>query len=520
MLRAVDQFYRKPLWFISLFLSLSLCLPPAASAQGWDWVKEWNPVSGLNANDYTYQMEASSDGVYLSGSHKNNSAPTSFILKFDSDGQIVWAKELTGATISAIHPASNGGVYFCGGFKDNASIQSSVLQSQGGTDGYFALFSSAGSVDWIKTFGGSENDAATALTESGSNLFLTGYANEREDYLYGKVSDLILARSDLSGGNILSKSFTRVNQNNVGGAKGQRITFNAGLILVIADGTNMKMDGFITGYNGPYTNQFLSAFDPELNVKWVKPVCNGPQQFRDFVRTPKGTVMCGSGRWTKGGWAFAHAYDRNGQQLWNKTYKVGDHGSSMEIPDIVSENGYHYSILNSDSLNLNPAGLSERMMRVGIIDEQGEFNMMFNARSRDLVNGIAIAKHGGSFFILGSLNSNARFGQINFEKGNSELFLGKYTLPVAVEKAAGEKEITLVPNTANGTFTLHLDEKYKDLQLYIQINDMRGKLVYEANVKGSTEIPIISKLTPGRYLLTLKSDIGTDVKQIQVNPNR
>jgi len=103
-----------------------------------------------------------------------------FLVKYDSLGNLLWAKNLGGINNDealGISTDANGNVYITGNFTgDSLSINNITLQHLGSNDVFVAKFNSSGVAQWIKSIGSPFIDGAAAVcTDIKGNIFITGY---------------------------------------------------------------------------------------------------------------------------------------------------------------------------------------------------------------------------------------------------------------------------------------------------------------------------------------------------------
>jgi hypothetical protein len=110
----------------------------------------------------------------------SNGSVDGYAAKFDSNGNLVWAKQLggSGSDIAySITTDSSGNVLVGGSFAGNIDIDgdgNNDFTSNGSDDGYAAKFDSNGNLVWAKQIGGSSNDRAYSITTDSSGNVLVG----------------------------------------------------------------------------------------------------------------------------------------------------------------------------------------------------------------------------------------------------------------------------------------------------------------------------------------------------------
>jgi len=104
-----------------------------------------------------------------------------YLVKYDSSGTVQWAQKAGGSAASergrAIAVDAAGNSYVCGYFYTQATFGSITVTSNGGYDAFLAKYNSAGTVQWVKSIGGSldEDEAFDVAIDSSGNSFVIGY---------------------------------------------------------------------------------------------------------------------------------------------------------------------------------------------------------------------------------------------------------------------------------------------------------------------------------------------------------
>ncbi|HET7630068.1 MAG TPA: hypothetical protein VFK03_01720, partial [Candidatus Saccharimonadales bacterium] len=145
------------------------------------WTRTW----GGAYNDYVSSVSLTSDGGYaLTGytaSYGTNPGAgfDAFLIKFDSAGDLKWSKtwgSVTGDELAyGVISTSDGGYALTG---ETASY------GGGGRDAFLAKFSSTGSLQWSKTFGGGTDDIGYSLVQTGDGGYaVTGEVNGSNGFI-------------------------------------------------------------------------------------------------------------------------------------------------------------------------------------------------------------------------------------------------------------------------------------------------------------------------------------------------
>jgi len=152
--------------------------------------------SSSNGLGMGYGISADSSGnSYLAGRYysdsitfgtitlHNPSTPhdVEFLVKFDSSGNVVWAKQSEGIQSSGYATNVNadlyGNIYVVGYFgSDSISFGSYTLHNNGTFNIFLLKYDSTGNVLWAKSFGGTSQDLSFSVTNDRfGNCFITGY---------------------------------------------------------------------------------------------------------------------------------------------------------------------------------------------------------------------------------------------------------------------------------------------------------------------------------------------------------
>lgn len=159
---------------------------------------EWVKSMGGNYIDHGYSIAVDNNkNIFMTGSFQDsvdfdpgidtllffaNFAPSQsngFILKLDSLGNLVWAKQLEGGSLSAgtIRIDSLDNVYYVGGYDGNVDLDlgAGTQFASGSNDCFISKLDNNGNFIWAKTFSGPGNAAINDFRiASDGNLILTG----------------------------------------------------------------------------------------------------------------------------------------------------------------------------------------------------------------------------------------------------------------------------------------------------------------------------------------------------------
>jgi len=139
-----------------------------------------------------------------------------FFAKYDSNGDLVWAKNVGGTDSDrafSIALDGSGNIYITGRFQGTVDFDPgagiSNLTSIGILDAYFAKYDNDGNLVWAKSIGGNSGDQGRSIVvDNSGNVYLTGSFNNTVDFDPGAgttnltsegASDVFFAKYDTNG---------------------------------------------------------------------------------------------------------------------------------------------------------------------------------------------------------------------------------------------------------------------------------------------------------------------------------
>jgi Ca2+-binding RTX toxin-like protein len=194
----------------------------------------------------------------LSG-NTNQGLADAYIAKYDALGNQLWAK-LLGTSASdfsnGISRDNNGNLYIVG----NTSGSLLGNTNLGAQDAYIAKYDGLGNLIWVKQFGTSSIDDASAIKiDSSNNIYLIGSTNGS---LSGNTNlgaqDAYIAKYDALGNQIWVKQFGTSSSEVANG-----ITINSNGTIYVTGSTNGSLPG---NTNQGSSDAFIAAFDSNGNL--------------------------------------------------------------------------------------------------------------------------------------------------------------------------------------------------------------------------------------------------------------
>ena len=201
-----------------------------------------------------------------------------FLVKYDSAGNVLWARSAIGVGDNYGYQVSadlSGNIYVTGTFTSSTiAFGSYVLTNVAGYDIFIAKYDSFGNVIWAKRFGNNGDEVAYSIgTDALANLYVTGYFTS-PSITFGSytltntgLADIFLAKFDSFCNVLWAKSVSGTDN-------------DFGYYLVADSLGNIYITGYYFSQSitfGSFTlnNQgahdaFLAKYDSSGNVGWVK----------------------------------------------------------------------------------------------------------------------------------------------------------------------------------------------------------------------------------------------------------
>ncbi len=129
---------------------------------------KWSKTYGGSENDHLKSLYQTSDGGFVVAGQTSSygaGGADAWVLKLDSGGVVEWEKTYGGNTddsLYSIHQTSDGGF---------AAVGRTSSYGAGNLDAWFLKLDSGGEVEWVKTYGGSNDDYFNSIHQTSDGDF-------------------------------------------------------------------------------------------------------------------------------------------------------------------------------------------------------------------------------------------------------------------------------------------------------------------------------------------------------------
>lgn len=408
-------------WWVALSASLTiiLALTPSASAPGGDiiWVRQ---MGVLPADPYIGEMYGT--GVAIDGSGEYvvgytysalpghtigkvcpGTCPDAFLLKYDTNGNLLWTGEEGSDRITfAWGVAVDGsGVYISGTVDGDLPGQTSM----GGIDGFLIKYTLSGSGGlgtwlWMRQFGTPGTDNGFGVSVDATGVYVVGGT---DGVFPGQTpvggSDAFLVKYDTNGNSLWTRQFgTSADETAYSVAAGSSGVYLAGYT-----------DGSFPGYtNAGLGDAFLGKYDANGNPVWTPRQLGTPGEDIAFgvAVDASGAYITGyvwgtlPGQTSAGSYdAFLRKYDNSGNILWTRQFGTSSPDVARGVA--VSSTGVYVAGHTPGTFSgQQSAGGEDAFLRKYDTTGKLKWTSQFGTSADDEANGDAVGASG--LYVAGS----------------------------------------------------------------------------------------------------------------------
>ena len=314
----------------------------------------------------------------------SNGSADIFIVKYDTSGNVLWAKNAGGTSDDIGYGVSGdrvGNAYITGIFQSPIiTFDSFTLNNAGGADIFIAKYDFSGNVLWAKSVGSTGDDEGYSIaTDALANVYVTGFFDSPTitcgSYTLTNVGnhDVFLAKYD-SSGNVMWATSAGGTDDDEGFYVATDPSGNAYITGYYAS-QYIIFDSYILNNTGG-DNSFLVKYDSSGNVVWLKNIGGAGTEKGYCIAMDGSNKVCVTGGFTSALLSFdtitvqqpavfndpmfIAEYDSSGHALWVKALGSGgdDNSGVTSSPSGCLYIGGDFETLNSfiignDSLHLS-----------------------------------------------------------------------------------------------------------------------------------------------------------------------
>ena len=387
---------------------------------------QWKKTMGGTGNDFNRCITQTADGGFITvgGTLSTNGDITGshgsfdyWVVKTDAAGTIQWQKALGGTGYDfaySVKQTMDGG-YVVVGWSD--SNDGDVTGNHGAHDFWVVKLFKNGTIDWQKTYGGSNNDAAYSVAQTfyDGGYIVAGYTSSTDGDVVGNhgVDDSWVLKLDGAG--------------------------------------NIQWKKALGGTSNDYARQIYQTSDQAF-------VVIGDSESND------GDVSGNSGQAD----CWVVKLDISGTIQWQKSLGGTKIDIGLSIQQ-ASDNGYIVAGW-SDSLALGNGAADYWLMK---LDPSGNITWQapFGGTGTDFAYSVDITADGG-FVVSG--NSSSTNGDVTGNQGLHDFWIIKFNgLPLAVNMPVLNQSLSIYPNPSTGQFNFTNIKPADKIEIY----DITGRII-------------------------------------------
>lgn len=438
-------------------------------------VFKWAKNINGNGNDYSSVTSISyqSKGyIYFSGTingsevkignftltNKDNTGSDIFIAKFDTLGNVIWAKNFGNSdnnNVQGITCDNNDNVYFVGGFRNNfITFDNFTVNHLNNiyTEGYITKLDSNGNVQWAKKItdvNGSTESPMAICFDGVNNLYVTGNFCDTSVKIGTTTltnqnspnQEIYVIKYDVNGNSVWAKSFGG-NGNDIGMSIANDTKGNV-LITGNYSSTDFKVNSLLLPNTSYSSNVFIIKLKSDGSSLWGKGIDSNDTEFCCSISTDyndnaywggyfkSASIKIGNLTLTNPnpGYerSFLSKFDSDGNTIWavkNNEATVSDYiyGISADKAGNIYTTGYKYFSAQNQGISISKYNSTG--------NEINSFNIANT--SKQYGRGI-ISDSKGNIYLSGDYNGSALTLDSNTQitnsaSGSSEMFLSKFYL--------------------------------------------------------------------------------------------
>lgn len=538
---------------IAVFISV---IQLNSQAQSW----EWATTSASDGSFYTcsdaqgnvYQAGKFSGTASFSGTQLTSGPGYTnwFIAKYNSNGVLQWVKKaLAGTTdreIIAMTADNASNIFIAGYFSETIEVAGTSITSVGDRDAFLAKFNTSGTLQWIKTGGGTYDEAINDLVcDDAGNIYATGFFTESATFGGQQLTSQSVNMS--SDGMLLCYS----SDGNISYAKSfGGLSSEAGHGIAIYDNHiylsgHFRSNDFVfqtetlhwAGSGGDY-DFFVAALNLNGQLQWLKGFTSGTGGIlfrKESKLAANSTGLYFTGQFTEtidlgngilnsqfnGANAFLAKFDFNGNTVWANALTGRQY---VSVRDIIATPNHVYLAGNyTDTLKFLGQNYIGRFGNFAVAENNGFvisinsdgtlewIKNVFPYQDGSLVGTLLIdglAAYNNSVYVSSSFSNTISLGSLSPATdgviGNIDALVAKIDVLANIDEHLKDLQVSVYPNPA--TEKIYVQTAVRD-NYSISLLNTNGQIVMSDFRGAVSDFSLdISSLSKGIYFLEVRSE--------------
>jgi hypothetical protein len=524
-----------------------------SNAQSPNWI--WARSIGTPSFEFGESIITDANGnVYMTGNFSSfsnypiifgqdtltstNNFQDVFIVKYDSNGNALWAKKAGGTSNenpNSIVADQNGNIFISGVFYSPTITFETITLTNANTnsaDVFIAKYDSNGNILWAKNAGDVNYGNSPSVTiDLSGNAILTGCFSS-PTINFGTIlltntglDDIFLVKYDTNGNEIWARSTVGTDSE-----YGNSITTDQNNNIYVTGcflSPTLTFDTIVLTKSG-YLDLFIVKYDMNGNVTWAKR--EGGTGFNSIVGTRIASDIYGN-IFVAGGFSAPSItigtttlnnvnlyddillvkYDTNGNVIWanseggNKQDRVLGL-STNSIGDVIIAGNYESDSINFGSTTITNVGNYD--IYIAKYDSYGNriWTKSAGGLGYDYCYGMCIDGNDNIFITGAFAYPIIAFDNIALiSSGNNDSYIAKLdAVAVGIKEQTISSSFSIAPNPFTSETIINFSEEKKNT--IIKITDILGKEIRNSNFSGKQFVIERNQMKLGMYLVQIIDD--------------
>lgn len=479
---------------------------------------QWQKSLGGSSYDLAKSIQQTSDGGYIiagesdstNGDVTGNHGTSDFwIVKLNALGIIEWQKSLGGSysdMANSIQQTSDGGYIVAG---ESNSINGDVTGNHGNADYWIVKLDPSGNIQWQKSLGGSNRDAANSIKQtSDGGYIVAGESSSNNGDVTGNHGnfDFWIVKLDPSGSIQWQKS---LGGSLYDGANSIQQTSDGGYIVA---GGASSSNGDVTNNHGN-TDFWIVKLDASGTIQWERSLIgNLADTAQSIHQIEGGYIVTGPSNSQNSevptnfgisNYCVAKL-DSNGNTVWQKYFG----GSNNDYPFSTQQttDGGYIVAGGSQSLDGDVVGNhGNNDFWIIKLNSSGNMEWQKSLGGSAFEDAYSIKQTNDGGFVLAGITQSAD-GDVTGYHGNSDAWVVKLGAFLSTEESNIKNNITIYPNPAKDF--VNIDNLPSEST--ISITDAAGRKISSKKYSEKNVSINTSGLINGNYIIQVVNQ-GTTI---------